>query len=72
MVVWSGFRLARQAAAAGIPIAAINQGRTRADGLLQFKLGGDCGEVLGAVAGSPTSARHHQSTHGAGQASPGD
>jgi len=50
MVVWSGFRLARQAAAAGLPIAAINEGRTRADGLLDFKLGGDCGEVLGEAA----------------------
>jgi len=46
LVVWSGFRLARQAAERGIPIVAINNGLTRADNLLQFKLEGDCGEAL--------------------------
>ncbi|MFO7764042.1 MAG: NAD-dependent protein deacetylase [Wenzhouxiangellaceae bacterium] len=46
LVVWSGFRLARLAAAREIPIVAINNGLTRADALLQFKLQGDCGEVL--------------------------
>lgn len=45
-VVWSGFRLVRRAAERGLPIAAVNEGRTRADGLLRFKLGGDCGEAL--------------------------
>ncbi|WP_338063120.1 NAD-dependent protein deacetylase [Wenzhouxiangella limi] len=46
LVVMSGYRIVRQAAAAGLPIAAINDGRTRADELLQFKLGGDCVGVL--------------------------
>lgn len=46
LVVWSGFRLARRAAERGIPVAAVNNGLTRADGLLEFKLEGDCGEVL--------------------------
>ena len=46
LVVWSGFRLARLAAERGIPIAAVNNGLTRADGMLKFKLGGDCGAVL--------------------------
>lgn len=45
-VVWSGFRLARRASERGLPIAAVNDGRTRADNLLRFKLGGDCGTVL--------------------------
>ena len=49
-VVWSGFRLVRQAAARGLPIAAVNDGRTRADPLLRFKIGGDCGLALRAVA----------------------
>ncbi|MEX0915297.1 MAG: Sir2 family NAD-dependent protein deacetylase, partial [Wenzhouxiangellaceae bacterium] len=46
LVVWSGFRLARQAAERGIPLVALNDGLTRADALLAFKLGGDCGEAL--------------------------
>lgn len=46
LVVWSGFRLARRAAERGIPVVAINNGLTRADSLLDFKLEGDCGEVL--------------------------
>lgn len=46
LVVWSGFRLARRAAERGIPIAAVNNGLTRADGMLTFKLEGDCGSVM--------------------------
>jgi len=47
LVVWSGYRLARQASERGIPVAAVNNGLTRADAMLEFKLDGDCGEVLG-------------------------
>lgn len=47
LVVWSGYRLARLAAERGIPLAAVNNGLTRADAMLEFKLEGDCGEVLG-------------------------
>lgn len=50
LVVWSGFRLVRDACAAGIPVAAVNEGRTRADAMLDFKLGGDCGEALADAA----------------------
>ncbi|MCA1779063.1 MAG: NAD-dependent protein deacetylase [Xanthomonadaceae bacterium] len=46
LVVWSGYRLTRQAAQAGRPVVAVNDGRTRADALLQFKISGDCGRVL--------------------------
>jgi NAD-dependent SIR2 family protein deacetylase len=46
LMVWSGFRFAKAAAAAGKPIAAINMGRTRADDLLQLKLERSCTEVL--------------------------
>lgn len=46
LVVWSGYRLARRAAERCIPIAAVNNGRTRADGILDFKLEGDCAAVL--------------------------
>jgi NAD-dependent SIR2 family protein deacetylase len=38
LMVYSGFRFAQMAAAAGKPLAAINLGRTRADGLLTIKV----------------------------------
>ncbi|WP_421621684.1 NAD-dependent protein deacetylase [Alkalilimnicola ehrlichii] len=50
LVVWSGYRFAREAAAQGKPVVAINQGRTRADGLLRFKVEAPCDAVLPAVA----------------------
>ncbi|ONN67613.1 NAD-dependent deacetylase [Herbaspirillum sp. VT-16-41] len=46
LMVLSGFRFARMAAAAGKPVAAINRGRTRADELLAFKLQEDAESVL--------------------------
>ena len=46
LMVWSGYRLVRTAAEAGKPVAAVNLGRTRADGLLEFKLEAPCGEAL--------------------------
>ncbi len=49
LVVMSGFRIARQAEKMGRPVVAINDGRTRADALLDFKIGGDCVEVLERV-----------------------
>ncbi len=49
LMVYSGYRFARAAAEAGKPIAAINLGRTRADGLLALKLAAPCGETLGAL-----------------------
>jgi NAD-dependent SIR2 family protein deacetylase len=55
LVVMSGYRIVRQAAASGLPVVAVNDGRTRADDLLQFKVGGDCVgmlERLGAELGA--------------------
>ena len=49
LMVFSGFRFARQAHALGKPIVIINQGRTRADDLARLKLNADCGEVLVAA-----------------------
>lgn len=49
LMVWSGFRLARAAAERGIPVAAVNRGRTRADHLLAFKCDAECGGTLSAV-----------------------
>jgi NAD-dependent SIR2 family protein deacetylase len=49
LMVWSSFRLVRAAVQRGIPVVAVNLGRTRADGLFAFKLEGECGEVLDAT-----------------------
>jgi NAD-dependent SIR2 family protein deacetylase len=46
LMVRSGYRFALAAAERGIPIAAINRGRTRADDLLAIKVEGSCGDVL--------------------------
>lgn len=46
LMVWSGYRFAREAARAGKPIAALNLGRTRADDLVSLKIEADCGPVL--------------------------
>ena len=49
LMVYSGFRFVEEAARFGKPCAAINLGRTRADGLLTLKVEQDCGEALGAA-----------------------
>lgn len=49
LMVWSGFRFARRAAERGIPVAALNLGRTRADHLLSLKIDSYCGEILRLV-----------------------
>lgn len=41
LMVFSGLRFVRRAHAAGIPVVAINRGKTRADDLLSLKLEGD-------------------------------
>ena len=46
LMVYSGYRFALAAADRGIPIAAVNLGRTRADELLAVKVEADCGEAL--------------------------
>ena len=51
LMVWSGYRFAVRAAERGLPIAAINRGRTRADALLSVKVEADCAEVLSRVTG---------------------
>lgn len=49
LMVFSGFRFARLAAAAKIPIAIVNQGRTRADDIATLKVDDDCATVLGTA-----------------------
>ncbi len=49
LMVYSGFRFARIAHERGAPIAILNRGQTRADALVELKLGSDCGAVLSAA-----------------------
>ena len=46
LMVYSGFRFARMAHEAGIPIAILTRGVTRADDLASLKLSADCVDVL--------------------------
>ena len=49
MMLFSGFRFARQAAAGNKPIAIVNRGRTRADDMASLKVNADCGATLSAA-----------------------
>lgn len=49
LMVFSGYRFARLAQEANIPIIIINRGRTRADDIAAQKLSGDCAEILSRV-----------------------
>ena len=51
LMVYSGFRFARLAAAAGLPLAIVNRGRTRADDIASLKLDADIGATLDAALG---------------------
>jgi NAD-dependent SIR2 family protein deacetylase len=53
LMVFSGFRFARAAARAAVPIAVVNLGRTRADELAALRLAGNVGELLEAALLSP-------------------
>jgi NAD-dependent SIR2 family protein deacetylase len=49
LMVYSGFRFVRLAHEAGLPIAIVNRGRTRADDLAEVKIEGDVGTLLGGA-----------------------
>lgn len=49
LMVFSGYRFARAAAAAGKPIVAVNRGRTRADDLLSLKIEAGCADALSTL-----------------------
>ena len=51
LMVHSGYRYVRAAAEAGLPIAALNLGRTRADALLGLKVARPCAEALDTLYG---------------------
>jgi NAD-dependent SIR2 family protein deacetylase len=46
LMVLSGFRFARAARAAGLPLAILNRGVTRADGIATHRFAGDCATLL--------------------------
>lgn len=46
LMVYSGYRYVKAAVAAGLPVVAVNRGRTRADALLAFKVAQSCADVL--------------------------
>lgn len=50
LMVWSGYRFVRQAAAANIPVLVINRGTTRADSVARLRLQGNAGDLLTALA----------------------
>lgn len=50
LMLFSGFRFARQALLQKKPIAIINNGRTRADDIAELKIEADCGDTLSAAA----------------------
>jgi NAD-dependent SIR2 family protein deacetylase len=50
LMVFSGFRFVLAAERAGLPVAAVNRGRTRADDRLALKVDGDCAAVLAEAA----------------------
>lgn len=50
LTVYSGYRFVRHAAAAGMPIAIINRGRTRGDDLADVKIDNGCSPMLALLA----------------------
>ena len=61
LMVFSGYRFCRWAHQAGMPIAAINIGVTRADALFSLKVQAPCGEALTALAARAVpSASYHR------------
>lgn len=49
LMVYSGYRFARMAREAGLPLAILTRGVTRADALATLKIDADCGEALAAA-----------------------
>lgn len=47
LMIFSGFRFVQMAAGVGMPVAAVNLGRTRADALLSLKVESPCEQALG-------------------------
>jgi NAD-dependent SIR2 family protein deacetylase len=70
LMVYSGYRYVKAAAAAGKPVAAVNLGRTRADDLLTLKVEQPAGFVLSAVVEAAPAGQAVPVPAPAGQAVP--
>lgn len=57
LMVFSGFRFCRHAAACGKPVIIVNRGVTRADDIASFKIDGDVGSRLQTLATMVTSTQ---------------
>jgi NAD-dependent SIR2 family protein deacetylase len=57
LMVYSGFRFVRMAHEAGLPIALVNRGRTRADDFAELKIEGDVGSTLSAAVATVLGGR---------------
>lgn len=67
LMVYSGYRFARAGHAAGLPLAILNRGTTRADALATLKLEADCGQALrDGVAGRMSSRTRGAARDGGG------
>ena len=55
LMVYSGFRFVGLAQEAGLPIAIVNRGRTRADDVAELKIADDVGSALAGALGAATS-----------------
>jgi NAD-dependent SIR2 family protein deacetylase len=59
LMVYSGYRFVVAARAQGREVAAVNLGRTRADGELHLKLEAECGPLLHAAVGRVSAGPVH-------------
>ena len=57
LTTFSGYRIVLQAKNAGLPIAILNIGKTRADNFADIKINGRCGDVLSRIFMSLPSSR---------------
>ena len=62
LMVYSGFRFVEAAAKQGVPIVAVNDGTTRADHLLEFKVQAEVGEVMQYLVQALTVSSAQEST----------
>lgn len=63
LMVFSGFRFARQAQALGKPVAIVNQGKTRADEIASLKIDSDCAAVLADLPSNKPLAKRPENTN---------
>jgi NAD-dependent SIR2 family protein deacetylase len=63
LMVFSGYRFARAAVRSAVPVAIVNQGKTRADAEARLKIEGNAGDVVKGLLDALGSARALPQTH---------